>query len=97
MKQTRPFDASGIVIWQLMVWMAVFVYFSAVTVMLLAGMTVAEPLAKWGVVAILAATVAKLPLIARQFRRTGLSRFTALSYLLILLLLSTLLLGYLLR
>jgi hypothetical protein len=85
---------SSLVLLQRIAWYFFFVYFLFVVVLVAAGAHAAEQLAFWGVVLLLVTTVLQLVFLAEQFRLAGRPRFRALSYLLVLLLFSVVLLKY---
>jgi len=60
------------------------------------GTEIAERVTFWTIIVLLLVTIAKLVIIGEQFRRSGLSHMCGLSYFLVLVLLSTILLKYLL-
>jgi len=70
------------------------VYFAAVILASYLDLGLSRQMASWGIVLILAATVARLLLIAEQFRKIGIVRIWMLGYALLLMLLSTVILEY---
>ena len=88
------FDTGSLIRWQRWSWYIFSAYFAIVTVMFVAGNRLAETLTVWGIVGILASTLLKIFLFVRQFQKAGLFRFSLLSYLLVVILLSTVILKY---
>lgn len=70
------------------------VYFAAVILASYLGLGLSSQMAVWGIVLILVATVAKLLVMAEQFRMIGIVRIWMLGYALLLVLLSTVILEY---
>lgn len=70
------------------------VYFAAVILASYLGLGLSSQMAVWGIVLILVATVAKLLVMAEQFRKIGIVRIWMLGYALLLVLLSTVILEY---
>ncbi|NOY87809.1 MAG: hypothetical protein GXO93_00260 [FCB group bacterium] len=77
-------------------WYVAFVYFALLGIMYYFNFSHTHLLAQAGVYFILAATIIKLFVIAEQFHSARLYRFWFLSYLLMFILFSTVLLKYLL-
>jgi len=73
-------------------WYLFLCWFLLVTVLCLTGERVAGELAYWGIILILAGTAARLFLTAELFRRSALYRYWLLSYMVLLILLSTIIL-----
>lgn len=70
------------------------VYFAAVILASYLGLGLSSQMAVWGIVLILVATVAKLLVMAEQFRMIGIVRIWMLGYALLVVLLSTVILEY---
>jgi hypothetical protein len=79
---------------QRMAWYFFFGYFLVAAGLYVLGVDIARQVTFWGVVLLLGITLSKLVIIAEQFRVAEMRRFRNLSYLLGLLLLSTILLKY---
>lgn len=76
-----------ILVWvQRITWYVVLVYFAFVFALMILDFALAADMALYGIILILGATGVKLIVMAEQFRLSGLKRFWALSYLLILIL-----------
>ncbi len=71
-----------------------FIWFLIVTALSLTGNTVATELAFWGIIIVLVGTITRLLLTAELFRRSALYRHWLLSYILLVILLSTVILKY---
>lgn len=81
---------------QSLTWYVVFILFVVVNILYFLGWDQAKHLAVGGVIVILAATLLKLIVIGEKFRRIKLKRLMIMSYLLLVILLSTALVKYLL-
>ena len=88
------FDTTSLIRWQRWSWYIFSAYFALVTVLYVAGSAMAEMLTVWGIVGILVSTMLKIFLFVTQFQKAGLYRFSLLSYLLVVILLSTVILKY---
>ena len=88
------FDTMPLIKWQRWSWYIFSAYFALVAALFVAGSPIAETLTAWGIAGILVSTVLKVFLFVRQFQRAGLFRFSLLSYLLVVILLSTVILKY---
>jgi hypothetical protein len=73
-------------------WYLIFGCFLLATFLYLLQLSIAESVAFWGLIALLTMTLVKIFLLAEQFRAARLYRFWLLSYTLLLILLSTVLL-----
>jgi len=88
------FDTTPLIKWQRWSWYIFSAYFALVTVLFVAGSGIAETLTVWGIVGILVSTLLKIFLFVKQFQKARLFRFSLLSYLLVVILLSTVILKY---
>ena len=90
----KYFDTTHLIRWQRWSWYIFSAYFAAVTVLYVAGSGLAETLTFWGIAGILGSTLLKISLFVWQFQKAKLYRFSLLSYLLVVILLSTVILKY---
>ena len=90
----EPYQISRLIGLQRMAWYFFFGYFLVAAGLWGLGAGIADQVTFWGVVLLLVLTLSKLVLIAEQFRVAQMRRFQMLSYILALLLLSTILLKY---
>ncbi len=78
------------------IWYMVVVLFAAVTMLYFLKNPIAPTLALYGIVFILTATLMKLIILAEKFRAAKLKRLVVMTYLLLALLISTIILKYIL-
>ena len=90
----EPYQISRLVGLQRMAWYIFFAYFLVAACLHLLVADIAYRVTFWGVILLLGVTLSKLVIIAEQFRAAEMRRFQILSYVLALLLLSTILLKY---
>ena len=88
------FNLQPLIKYQKIVWKAIFLYFLATIVTYFFDSSLAEKLTVGGLIGILIITLLKIVLFIQQFQKAKLFRFALLSYLLIVLLLSTIALRY---
>ncbi|UCG61731.1 MAG: hypothetical protein JSV52_00125 [Candidatus Zixiibacteriota bacterium] len=82
----KVFNVELLIKVQRVTWYLVLIYFAVVYALFLLDFAGASDLVAYGIVLILAATAAKLVVMAEQFRKAGLLRFSILAYVLVLML-----------
>ncbi|MDH4157660.1 MAG: hypothetical protein OEW00_10345 [candidate division Zixibacteria bacterium] len=90
----EPYQISRLIGLQRTAWYFFFAYFVVAAGLWVLGADIAGRVTFWGVVLVLAVTLSELVIIAEQFRVAEMRRFQILSYVLALLLLSTIVLKY---
>lgn len=88
----RYFQVSTLVRLQALSWYLFGLWFGAATIMFCVELPLAADLAFWGVITVLAVVAVIVVLIAELFRRSRLYRYWLLSYMLLVILLSTVIL-----
>ena len=93
MKDPKYSD-SKIILTQSIAWYAALVMFAIVAVMFVFNLPYALTAAKAGVIVMIALTIFKIIVMAIKFKKIGMNRLVLLSYILIMILLSTVLIKY---
>lgn len=96
MKNDPKYTDANLIRLQSLTWYVVFALFVVVNILYFIGWDQTNHLALAGVIVILVATMLKLFVIAEKFRKIKLTRLVVLSYILLLILLSTALVKYIL-
>lgn len=91
----RRYDTTSLIRLQQISWYVALAYFGILAVLAVIGIDNAVDLARYGVIYVLVITLTKLFIMAHQFRAVNLRKFSFLSYLLVLILVSIVLLRYL--
>lgn len=92
----KKYSAKNLIRLQSLTWYVVFALFVTVAILYLIGWPQTDHLAKAGVIVILVATLLKLIVIGEKFRKIKQKRLMILSYILLLILLSTAMVKYIL-
>ncbi|MCK4573088.1 MAG: hypothetical protein KAU36_01900 [candidate division Zixibacteria bacterium] len=90
----QNFETATLIKLQQVSWYLALAWFGLIAVMIFAGVEGAVLFAKYGVVYVLVVTVAKLFIMAHEFRKVKMTRFFILCCVLVVVLLSTILLRY---
>ncbi len=88
------FDNNLLINFQKWFWRFIFIYFVITTLVLTFNRTLADEITFWGIILLLLGTLIKLIIFIINFQKIKLYRFSLLSYLLIFILASTVILKY---
>ncbi|UCD64310.1 MAG: hypothetical protein JSW34_02400 [Candidatus Zixiibacteriota bacterium] len=82
----KIFKVDTLIRLQQVIWYIILMYFAALAALFMLDFEGVLELAGYGIIFIIATTALRLVVMAEEFRKSGLRRFWALSYLLILIL-----------